>query len=738
MTRQNFLWLALSISVSTGALLTGCGGGGSDISLPTRTVNGTLSLPAGFPVSPRELRVETAMGGQGVAADGTFSIPVSEGETAPTLTWVRSGENLLLMGFVAAGGTLSVRSTAVALLYFGLGGYSLPTNNKANLLALIDAHAATTALTNVMTTRLTASPTALNTEDPEIAATLKTAMDTLLAERPAPTRATQVPAASRATRAEGSALLVTSPNTLQSNLELIQGNEAQSIVVTNHSRRYCQVYVYETGNKQKGGAATTYTSAKVITTTRLKPTAALSVGSTIFGFYSGQTAFVPVSTDPIGLAMASGAEKTEFETVVLGASSIVTDPPIYSDPKYAGQVETWRESRRVLNAISWIVDAVLGLLWELWGVRDLVTSDAALEAAVASLRKLQGQAWLDVFTAVENGNTSLATQRFLKLCAQGDAESVLVLSSITAILSPALWRILERGTLKNSLTLITTPILKLFNAAGVLIGAGDLAAVFWDLAHGEPAERWSATLFTSDVTLSPASATITPGDSQTLTANVPAVPGTDLIYLWSLAGSNLATLTSTADGKSGTSIETKSPVVSLVTTPSTNGTITVTVQAMERDSGGALNSRGQASSVIKVNDDVPFGQVRVTFNGTTRLLPKLSTQKLSGTSGLAIGAMYQKMNAEFAKIDGLKLVLEFPTTTLTVGSTARLPDAYSFTLEHAKAGESALLAPDGAGTLTVTEVGDGYFGYTINLNLKGLLGSTLSGPATLKGWVTGY
>ena len=159
---------------------------------------------------------------------------------------------------------------------------------------------------------------------------------------------------------------------------------------------------------------------------------------------------------------------------------------------------------------------------------------------------------------------------------------------------------------------------------------------------------------------------------------------------------------------------------------------------MERDSSGALNSRGQASSVIKVNDDVPFGHVRITFNGTTRLLPKLSTQKLSGTSGLAIGAMYQKMNTEFAKIDGLKLVLEFPTTTLTVGSTARLPDAYSFTLEHAKAGESALLAPDGAGTLTVTEVGDGYFGYTINLNLKGLLGSTLSGPATLKGWVTGF
>ena len=55
---------------------------------------------------------------------------------------------------------------------------------------------------------------------------------------------------------------------------------------------------------------------------------------------------------------------------------------------------------------------------------------------------------------------------------------------------------------------------------------------------------------------------------------------------------------------------------------------------------------------------------------------------------------------------------------------------YDLTYELPDGNNSLYFAPSAPGALTVTEVGEGYFGYTLSVNLKGLRGVPITGPAT--------
>lgn len=610
MTRQNFLRLALSFSITGGTLLAGCGGGsssgGSNSAIPTRSVQGTLAVPEGFALAPSALRVETGLGGGSVAADGSFSLSVNA--AIPTLAWVRTADNVLLTGFLSdSGGTISVRSTAVTLLYFALGGQNLPSENTSHLLPLLDAHAAVEPLAAALARQLVANPSAIADEDAEIGAALKVAVDAVLAGRPAPSRAQRLDK-SRATRAVTSALLSTSPTGLQSNVELLQGSAPQTITLTNHARRYCQVYLYEIGKEGKDGVKTTYPAAKKLSKTFLNSTAAIGYTSTITGFYSGQTALVPVVTKPIPLSMAEDAKQTFFEAVVLGSSSLLGDPPIYSEPRYAAEVAAWREDRLLLNLTSWFYDVVFGLFLEIWGLRNVQIDFAGIQEAVTTLRNIQIQSWGEVAIAVTAGDFTLATSLFLKLCRK-DTAFFLLLAGILVKLSPAFKEILSKEAIVASGQLVTKFFAGIFapsNVASILLGAGDLAAVLWDLAHSEQADRWQASLLTGDVILSPASITLAPGGSQNFTASVPALPtANNLRYQWDVTGSDLVSIGDAKEGKGGKSFETSGATVNLATTPSTQGTLILTVEAFEIGSGGERISHGKAAASVTMDPNAP-------------------------------------------------------------------------------------------------------------------------------------
>lgn len=242
---------------------------------------------------------------------------------------------------------------------------------------------------------------------------------------------------------------------------------------------------------------------------------------------------------------------------------------------------------------------------------------------------------------------------------------------------------------------------------------------------------------TTRVSITPASATISPGESLSLSATITGTYEGNVRYLWNLAGSNDTSLTD-GSSPSGSSFESAKASVTLATGGSAKGTATVGVEAVAIASDGTRSSLGTTTASIAINDDIPFGQVRVVFDGKTRILPSYSTQRLSGTSGLALAALYQAVSTAYGGKVALKLTLQFATKTLSVGSTATVTSDYDLTYELPAGSNSLYFAPSAPGTLTVTEVGPGYFGYTLSVNLKGLRGVPTTGPATFKGWVTDY
>lgn len=136
--------MTLMLTGAGALVLTGCGsggsgGGGGANQTRTRVVQGTLSVPSGFTLDPASLSIETGFGGQPMMAGATFRATVRADGDVPTMAWARNAEAVLFFGFLGGDSstqTVDAASTALTLLYFGLGGTTLPAENTATLLGL--------------------------------------------------------------------------------------------------------------------------------------------------------------------------------------------------------------------------------------------------------------------------------------------------------------------------------------------------------------------------------------------------------------------------------------------------------------------------------------------------------------------------------------------------------------------------------------------------------------------------
>src|SRR6185295_6742907 len=72
---------------------------------------------------------------------------------------------------------VSAKQTAVRLLYFALDAYSLPTADQALAISVLAADPSLPALTNVISTRMAANPTAIGDKDAAIIAAVIQARD---------------------------------------------------------------------------------------------------------------------------------------------------------------------------------------------------------------------------------------------------------------------------------------------------------------------------------------------------------------------------------------------------------------------------------------------------------------------------------------------------------------------------------------------------------------------------------
>lgn len=587
MDRRRFLSLTLTLAGAGIVTLTGCGGGGGGTPLGSRRA--IVQLPTGVSLTLTSLLVEAGQASAPVDAGGGFTVRVPETDL-PSLAMVHdSAGRGVLMGFVPAeGGVLNSRSAAVALLYYALGGSMLPEAARRLLVALLESDAATVALAGVIDRRMAASPYALETDDAELNTAVKVGYDTLMGTGRA-VRTESFTSQLARTRAESNAMLLVEPGGLQSNIEVTQAS-GTNVVVTNHSRRYGRVYAYQTGTPDALPKAVLQGAPILIPST-----SALGVFSTINNLVSGQTAYVPKSTDPISLPLAPNSKKTLYEVIVVGASTNDLPRGFYNEAKYADEQAKWVKDREDLSTRTWWENLILPTFFEALGIAGTAVSTGAVEGSLAAIKALEDLSVKTLLLNAGKGNMLAAAQNFWELAAESTSVGQNVRKAMLPLYEAAVGQ-LAAETAAARAVLFAKLVVRGAIAAVVLLGVGDAAAVIGDVGSAQPAERWNITVFQPDLILDPTEKTIAPGQRATFLVKPPAGLNGTVSYAWTQTAT-FAVLSS-SDGVVGKSITTSSTSVDLVSTPSDQGKVTVTVTATLTEPGGAKRVIGTAQAIV--------------------------------------------------------------------------------------------------------------------------------------------
>ncbi|HLJ53729.1 MAG TPA: hypothetical protein VKT77_01755 [Chthonomonadaceae bacterium] len=277
-------------------LLVGCGGGGNGSSRSSATAvavtaaraSGRAVLPAGFALKPATLTVASSVDDSLLKADATFSLR-SPG-SGPALTVLKDpGGKPILFGFIdnaasgspqaAGNGEISPTQTAVALLFYTLGLFTVPSSQWQHARDLIAQSPQSAQLATVISSRIAANPTALADGDPQILDAITQARQ---AVQPGSRAASSVATAPQSTasadsgpalttvtisRAAGDpGVLIDPPSSEErSGVNVNVSPDNTGIVLVNHARRRAAVFIYEVATVDSQGIRTDLATPKPMT-----------------------------------------------------------------------------------------------------------------------------------------------------------------------------------------------------------------------------------------------------------------------------------------------------------------------------------------------------------------------------------------------------------------------------------------------------------------------------------------
>lgn len=575
-------------------------------------IAGTLGLPAGFGIPVDQLIVVAGVAVNPTVAPNTFAAKISA--NSPSLASMQDGSgNGVMFAFLDPtnpSNVINPLSTAVALMYFMLGAYTLPPAATAQLLSLLAAEPTVIDLGQVIATRLAADPLAIVHGDAQISAALQTAYNEIVPSG----QGRPVSAAVGVPMANSLAELLVQPTGIVSGTEVVQVSAPLSVQVTNHYRCRRKVFVYKTGTQPSGGAATMFPKVESFAgPISLPTTQSLSIFSAIEDLFTGQAPFNPVSTAPIKFELDQGATKTFYEIVVLSSSENVEDPSFYGEARYIDQVPLFRSTRIALNILSATVDLLFSVVLEVLGVKQIIGNADVVEQAALNVAQIQDLVWQEAYALAQQGHYGDALAKQLTRL----KDSSLVRQDLFKALAPLLkageraaLEAGERGAASVAYLAAITALETILAATTALLTAGDIGAVLHDLIAADTGELWAATAFVPSFGLSPATASISAGQRVmfTITPPIGFIDG-DIEYHWTQT-SNLGTLSS-SDGLVGPSIITvgSHATVDLVTTGGDLGVITVKVIAYVKNPDGSKTRLDQATSKVTITPYAPTGTV---------------------------------------------------------------------------------------------------------------------------------
>jgi hypothetical protein len=581
--------------------LVACGGGGDAVAHGPQ-VQGRVVLPSG--VQTQDIAIVSNGGEAGVSIDSRFAAPMLD-DALGLVSAVHGNARLLSMGLFSATDSdpvLDANSSAAALVFMALGGWNLGPADRATLHRLIVADASTALLGAVVARRQATNAFALDEPDIEIVDAVRAAVAGLRSQ------VSRAPGSSRAHRLAANdiqPLLRIEPGGEVNGIAVNQDGEVPGFSIQNTKRRHGMAHLYKVAYQLPEAERVDLALAEAVgKPIEIDSTQSLNVYSALADIINSSAPWAPVTTSRTPLPMHPGAEETRYELVQLVPVYDRPEPDFWSEARYGLEREQWRTELGDLFERAQM-ELVFGALLEALGFGGIAYSSAVYAQALAAMRAAASGDALVLLAQARAGSALLPGFRaWLVSVSSGNA---IVTGAYRAGVA-ALVRVADQqfaanlaaGNMSQLRLAAFQGSVRVMLAVSVVAGVLDTAAQYQDLHSGEESSLFNATLVAPKVLVSPASGKVAKGQQQILTARVTGAQGATLTYRWTLAGSNLANLSDGA-GKIGIALDTDSDTVTLATTPSTVGTLVISVEAFQVKAAGN-RSLGSASSQMEMDD----------------------------------------------------------------------------------------------------------------------------------------
>jgi len=570
-----------------------------------------------------------------VAADGTFSAPRGAGE--PILAWVMHKDGYAAaVGFIdpaAASIRIDVHSSAMALMYLGLGSTYLPMVAKRTLIATLDTAPATATFAEAIQTRLRANPRAFDEFDETIAAALQTALATIRSTTAMANLRAEIkslaaaasPGNGAAAEAAGDAaqLINISPSE-QSGLSVLQTPDNSGIVVQNSKRREAIAQVYKRAVVDEDGKRTDLTPMGVVHDfVPVPPTAAISAFNIVDILLGKTPPLAPVLSAPMPLSNDPGVTRTDFDVVVL--------TPVFGQRNVSDLADArFNAVRDDLNTrldnlyVRAGMQLTLGTLLEAFGVRGFQAAGPAFDAWLESFIATPSPSLAEFLLSLKTGDMYLrAAQRFIASVVDGIGrlptageiagaanEGLLgskAMAKILEVADPAMAKMVAQKNLSIAMQRAKMTALRVSAAVTAIVSGADVVAQLADFSTGSAINVYSVNLLQPRVRLEPQNATMNLGDTLSLKATVSGyTDDPNITYSWALTSGDQSILRDSAGHSvvgNGAFDSTSNEVNFLTDNFITRSDVAhqVEVQVYYKTSSGAYQFVGKASTSISIN-----------------------------------------------------------------------------------------------------------------------------------------
>lgn len=384
----------LGIVACAALLLSACGNGGGTVDDGPKEVDigpvdlvGDVTIKDGAPAVFGDLHVTTPFGSYPVAADGKFTATTAIEGVATLLAEDGQGELLLIGNALNGTAVLSSESTALALVYYAVGGMFLPPEVQESMQTLIRDLPEFEIVTTEVDRLLAAGTNPLGNPDEGLTGALEAVQQRLLDA--AGLGGLVSPQQDGA--ADEAAVLIHDGSRKRSGVQIVHDPDGSfagaGIVALNSYRRPAALLVYEIARENSEGVRTDIDPPNLVAEVDVPVTTQLSILNSLTDVISGDAPFTPVSSEAVGLEGIADAAKTHYVLVLIGPSSHDSVMPIVSDPRFAGELERWNKIYAEKSLDLFFNEMLLPIIMT-FAIGDIAKADAAKLASMRERMKI--------------------------------------------------------------------------------------------------------------------------------------------------------------------------------------------------------------------------------------------------------------------------------------------------------------------------------------------------------------